>query len=168
MDYKGSTITVSNNPGTNTLSNYYAQGYVSVIPRTDALLRDTINVPETGEYTLAIRYLSSATVTAVPLVLKLNNSAITLPAAAKATDWTELLTEVSLAEGANEIQLGFSAYWATSSVQLDCITVTPKDGTASVSNVQRDDVPCTKVLDGERLIIIKNNKRYTILGQYEK
>ena len=168
MDYKGSTITVSNNPGTNTLSNYYAQGYVSVIPRTDALLRDTIIVPETGEYTLAIRYLSSATVTAVPLVLKLNNTAVPLPAAAKATDWTELQTEVSLAEGANEIQLGFSTYWATSAVQLDCISITPKDSTTSVSNVQRDDVPCTKVLDGERLIIIKNNKRYTILGQYEK
>lgn len=168
MDYKGSTITVNNNPGSNTLSDYYAQGYVSVIPRTDAFLRDTIIVPETGEYTLAIRYLSSATVTAVPLVLKLNNTAITLPAAAKATDWTELQTDITLAEGANEIQLGFSAYWATSSVQLDCITVTPKDSTTSVSNVQRDDVPCTKVLDGERLIIIKNNKRYTILGQYEK
>ncbi len=170
MDYQGSTVTVCNKPGTNALSNYSAQGYVSVIPRTDALLRDTITVPESGEYTLAIRYLSSATTAAVPFVLTVNNTAVTLPAAAKATEWTNLQKDLTLDEGANVLQLGFSSYWATSTVQIDCIQLTPKDTTESLSSLssQESRGEVSKRIDHGRLIIIKNNKRYNLLGQYEQ
>lgn len=124
MDYQGSTLSVQNNPRNNTLSGYYGQGYVSVVPRKDAKLRDTVALPETGTYTLRLRYRCAATSNPVPFLLSVNGSPAYLSTTQQCSDWQEVTANVPLREGANVLQIGFTAYWSTSSVDLDCITIT--------------------------------------------
>lgn len=171
MDYKGSTITVSNKPGTNALTGCCAQGYLSVIPRTDALLRDTLRMPHAGTYTLALRYTSTATPTEVPFALHINNEVVNLPTAAKTNDWQEIETDVVLEQGENVLQLGFNLNWGSSNVHLDCIRIHPKKTSTSVENTivtpdetntpsMRYNVLGMPVSDNYKGFVIERNKKY--------
>ncbi len=173
MDYQGSSITVLNHPGTNPASDYYGQGYVSVVPRTTSMLRDTLRIPEAGDYTLTIRYQSTATTSAIPFVLRLNGNEVTLPSAGKTSGWSELQTNVQLLAGTNILLLGFSAAWASSTVLLDCVQVRAKDPESGWNEVMaepyqndpsqgRYDVLGRPVSDDKKGIIIEKGRKYFV------
>ena len=151
FDYQGSSVTIYRKPGDCTLSDYYGQGYVTCIPKTTTRFRDSARVAQAGIYHYTLRYRSNDTGSPVPLTLLVNNQTVTLPATTRSADWQTLTADLSLTEGTNELILGFSSSWQSSTISLDCIRLDylaplPSSIEASPTNVG-------------------GSLRYTVLGQ---
>ncbi|MBP1618102.1 MAG: endo-1,4-beta-xylanase precursor [Bacteroidetes bacterium] len=125
FDYKNISGNVTEGYNTG-IANYTAMGYLKFGTSSSASIRDTINVPASGSYTIAIKYTTTGgSVSTIDLYV--NGTKVATPAFAAQTStstWSTVSQSVTLNSGKNTVELKANAT-GSRQIYFDNIVVTP-------------------------------------------
>lgn len=94
----------------NGVSDYEGQGYLKFGKNASAAVRDTVNIPSDGEYTLKLRYTADADVKNIDLYInRTKTQTLNLGKTSSMSAWNDCTATVTLSAGTNTIELKASS-----------------------------------------------------------
>ena len=105
FDYQNIESCITNGYN-NGVSDYEGQGYVKFGKKVSAAVRDAVDVPSDGDYTLTLRYTADADVKNIDLYINSEKSqTLNLAKTASMSAWSDAEVTVTLSAGTNKIAL---------------------------------------------------------------